>query len=283
MNYILLNEGFYAWLEVNYLPLPSQILFLKFIHAFNLSGWSEWLQIDNQKLMSWIQTNREETAINNRDKLLEKGLLVYIKGKKGVPNKYKFNDKLAFISEASTGVQTGVKSGVNTGVFSGGKTGVKTEAIYKQNKTKQNKESISTDVDIPKKSPYGNFSHVFLTEQEYSKLISKYKDEVSGIIQFLDDWIEMKGFYKSKSHYLAIKKWVITAFNEQKLKEKAQKLKEKELSDKENRQNNYQNGGSNYGQNEKYWSNYRSYDHKPAYEEGKINRSGEPWCTEYPE
>ncbi|BED92051.1 MAG: hypothetical protein CfP315_0625 [Candidatus Improbicoccus pseudotrichonymphae] len=151
--------------------------------------------------------------------------------------------------------------------------------IPKREKTKikTKKESISTDVDIPKKSPYGNFSHVFLTEQEYSKLISKYKDEVSGIIQFLDDWIEMKGFYKSKSHYLAIKKWVITAFNEQKLKEKAQKLKEKELSDKENRQNNYQNGGNNYGQNEKHWSNH------PSYEKGKINRSGEPWCTKYPE
>jgi hypothetical protein len=110
-----LNEGFYNWLETNHLPVPSQILFLKFIHAFNQSGWSEWISVDNQKLMSWIQTNREETAINNRDKLLEKG-------KKGVPSKYKLNDKLAFIFEAQSGVNVGVNSGVFSGVKSGAET-----------------------------------------------------------------------------------------------------------------------------------------------------------------
>ena len=62
-NYVLLNEGFYRWLETNYLPIGSQILFLKLIHLFNLSAWSEWLAVDNQRMKSLVQTKREQSVI----------------------------------------------------------------------------------------------------------------------------------------------------------------------------------------------------------------------------
>ncbi len=81
-KYISLNEGFYNWLETDHLPISSQILFLNMIHQFNVSGWQEWIRISNQRIMSWIQTNREATAISARDKLLEKKLIVYVKGRK---------------------------------------------------------------------------------------------------------------------------------------------------------------------------------------------------------
>lgn len=105
-NYVLLNEGFYRWFETNYLPIGSQILFLKLIHLFNLSAWSERLAVDNQRMMSLVQTKREQSVIEWRDKLLENNLIVYVKGKKGLPNKYKLNDKLAFICEAKSVVQS---------------------------------------------------------------------------------------------------------------------------------------------------------------------------------
>ena len=69
-NYVLLNEGFYRWLETNHLPVQSQILFLKLIHLFNLSGWSEWLAVDNQRMMSLVQTRREQSVLEWRDKLM---------------------------------------------------------------------------------------------------------------------------------------------------------------------------------------------------------------------
>ena len=71
-NYILLSEGFYCWLETNYLQVQSQLLFLKLIHLFNMSSWSEWLAVDNQRMMSLVQTKRELTFIDWRGRLIEK-------------------------------------------------------------------------------------------------------------------------------------------------------------------------------------------------------------------
>ena len=150
-NYVLLNEGFYRWLETNYLPIGSQILFLKLIHLFNLSSWSEWLAVDNQRMMSLVQTKREQSVIEWRNKLLENNLIVYVKGKKGLPNKYKLNDKLTFISEAKSVVNNVVKEVVKNEV----KTVVQTADIDKQNKTKQNKKQI-TNKNLESISKTGN-------------------------------------------------------------------------------------------------------------------------------
>lgn len=139
-NYVLLNEGFYRWLETNHLPIGSQILFLKLIHLFNVSSWSEWLAVDNRRMMALVQTKREQSVIEWRNKLLENNLIVYVKGKKGVPNKYKLNDKLTFINEAKSVVNSVVQSVVNSGVQS--------VAIDKQNKTKQNKNISLTTFEI---------------------------------------------------------------------------------------------------------------------------------------
>ncbi len=116
-NYILLNEGFYRWLEMNHLQIQSQLLFLKLIHLFNISGWSEWLAVDNQRIMSLVQTKREKTFIEWRNKLLGKKLIFYTKGRKGSPSKYKLNDEITFISEVKKVV----------------KSEAQTADIYKQN------------------------------------------------------------------------------------------------------------------------------------------------------
>ena len=64
-------------------------------------------------MMALVQTKREQTVIEYRDKLLEKQLLFYKKGKKESPNKYKLNDELAFIKEAKSVVNTVVKDKSN--------------------------------------------------------------------------------------------------------------------------------------------------------------------------
>ena len=61
----------------------------------------------------------------------------------------------------------------------------------------------------PKKHKYGEYNHVLLTDEEYDKLMNEYPNH-KEIIKYLDEAIEMKG-YKYKSHYLAIKKWVVDA------------------------------------------------------------------------
>jgi len=85
----------------------------------------------------------------------------------------------------------------------------------KENTKTNIKESIANAIQ---KKKLGEFKNVLLTEQEFEKLNSEYGHELSGIIEHLSAYIEMKG-YKAKSHYLAIKKWVALAYQEQKLRE----------------------------------------------------------------
>lgn len=72
----------------------------------------------------------------------------------------------------------------------------------------------------PVKHKHGEFQHVLLTDNEFEKLAELFGVELRDkAIIFLDEYIEDKG-YKSKSHYMAIRRWTIDA-----VKEKAQKKK----------------------------------------------------------
>ena len=89
MSYIDLINAFERWCETNYLPISSQLLWYKLISLFNSCGWSEWVVVDNQRLMALLDMKREATFISCRDRLIKEGLFEYQKGKKGSPNKYK--------------------------------------------------------------------------------------------------------------------------------------------------------------------------------------------------
>ena len=56
------------------------------------------------------------------------------------------------------------------------------------------------------------------SDDEYEKLKELCGEDLQGVIDHLSSYIEMKG-YKVKSYYLAIRKWVITAYKEQKMRE----------------------------------------------------------------
>lgn len=89
MTYIDLINAFEKWLETNYLQSSAQLLWYKLIALFNKAGWSEWVTVDNHRLMSMMQMNSEKTLIRCRDKLIENRLFEYQKGSKSKPNKYK--------------------------------------------------------------------------------------------------------------------------------------------------------------------------------------------------
>jgi hypothetical protein len=66
----------------------------------------------------------------------------------------------------------------------------------------------------PVKHKHGEYKHVLLTDEEVDKLKKEYGEAMTrNLIVFLDEYIEMKG-YKAKSHYLAIRKWVVDAVKE---------------------------------------------------------------------
>ena len=64
------------------------------------------------------------------------------------------------------------------------------------------------------KHAHGEFKNVLLTKNEYENLANSFGVQMRDkAITFLDEYIEEKG-YKSKSHNMAIRRWVIDAVQE---------------------------------------------------------------------
>lgn len=83
-------------------------------------------------------------------------------------------------------------------------------------------EDKSSTVDAKaSKHKYGKYKHVLLKDEELHNLQKDYSNW-EELIEYLDEYIEMKG-YKAKSHYLAIKKWVVDAVKERQNKKQPAK------------------------------------------------------------
>lgn len=83
-------------------------------------------------------------------------------------------------------------------------------------------EAPSSKPSKPKKQKHGQFQNVRLADEELESLKNDFGSETCyKAIDFLDAYIEEKG-YKSKSHNLAIRRWVMDAIKE---REKGQAFK----------------------------------------------------------
>ena len=90
---------------------------------------------------------------------------------------------------------------------------IKKENIIINNNTK---EKDSVNASHTQKHKHGEYKNVLLSDDELEKLNETYgADTTQRAITYLDEYIEMKG-YKAKSHYLCIRKWVISALAEHK-------------------------------------------------------------------
>ena len=74
---------------------------------------------------------------------------------------------------------------------------------------KDNDKDNDNNKNKEEKHKYGEYKNVLLKDSELDKLKQDYVN-YEELIKYLDEYIEMKG-YKAKSHYLAIKKWVVDA------------------------------------------------------------------------
>lgn len=220
INFIEEMNAFFRWNRTNYLPPASQLLWYKLFMLFNEAGWSEWVEATNQELMALIRYSNETTFISIRDNLIEKGLLVYKKGKKGAPNKY----KMLFLT-AKNGVQTEVYPGVETGVQTGVYSGVETGDIYKLNETKLNENNIPSispsgekgkgegKTPNPKnknhepKRKLGEYKHVRLTDKQIERLKAEWGEETFlAYVKRADEYCQQMG--KTYDDYnLTIRKW----------------------------------------------------------------------------
>lgn len=104
-----------------------------------------------------------------------------------------------------------------------GNTENDTKAIGEQRTTNNINKEGSKKVKNDKKDVYGSFQNVFLTPEEYLRLQSDVKN-IDEVIEWFSAYIAEKG-YKSKSHNLAIRRWVIEAV-EKKQPNKQQSIKD---------------------------------------------------------
>lgn len=89
MNYLKEIIAFEEWLERGYLSASSQLLWYKLMYRCNRLGWTEWVQVDNLRLMSDLHIDSKNTFLRARDALVEAGRVEVRKGKKGSPNQYR--------------------------------------------------------------------------------------------------------------------------------------------------------------------------------------------------
>lgn len=86
------------------------------------------------------------------------------------------------------------------------------------NDTFQAEEPKKPKKEKPQKHKHGEYQHVLLTENEFERLAKDFGEDMRDkAIKFLDEYIEEK-CYKSKSHNLAIRRWVIDAVKDRQKK-----------------------------------------------------------------
>lgn len=135
-------------------------------------------------------------------------------------------DKVVDTPVDNIGDKSGDNTGDNVGDILGDKKGTKCPTeIEIRDKSLEKEKHISNEICKKKvakattrgsvKKSFGHFNNVLLTEEEYQKLAAEYPENVNEIIQTLDDYMQMKD-YKVKSHYMAIRQWVVDAWMEKK-------------------------------------------------------------------
>ena len=98
--------------------------------------------------------------------------------------------------------------------------------IEKEEDKEINNKPGNTAGNKPTKHKHGEYQKVLLTDSEFEKLAADYGADLRDkAIAFLDAYIEEKG-YKSKSHNLAIRRWVVDAIRENEAKPKRYGRKE---------------------------------------------------------
>jgi hypothetical protein len=224
-----------AWM-VNDLELHGNELTLyAIIYGFSQDGRSEFVGSISY-IMEWLGCSRP-TAIKALANLVEKGLIIKRVATNGIDsNGYK---AVLNLSEGRQNSLPGVVKNFNEGRQNSLPGVVKNFNEGRQNSLpnnyldnntdnyldKENKDGAGAppappvkkkkEKETPAKIVHGHFQHVLLTEDEYAKLVKTYGQNVAAAaIRFLDEYMEDKPKYKSASHYLAIRRWVIDALNE---------------------------------------------------------------------
>ncbi len=209
-NYVVIQ----GWMLTDLQLKGNELLVYAIIYGFSQTDDGQRYTGSLQYLADWTNSTKQG-VMKNLKSLIEKGLLE--KAERTI-NGVKFCE---YYATKFNGVLNSVAQGMQQSLPGGMQQSLPNNLdIDNLGDTKNNNigEPAPEKTKKPTKKKYGTYKNVLLTDEEVTKLCKDYGEQVAHeAVKYLDEYIEMKG-YKAKSHYLAIRKWVIDA-----LKEKAQR------------------------------------------------------------
>ena len=192
VNFISEVTSFHRLVKHQHLGSNAQMLWFHLFCLANEAGFPDWLQVDLRRMMSMIQVNSKNTTIRARDELIAAGLLICKSGGNRQPNRY----QLVSLAQSKNNRP---KYEPQSEPQSEPQTALETGPLYKLNHTKPKVQK--------KKTAFGHYSNVLLTQEELKKLQDEFPDTWEDWIHRLDAGKEAKG-YTYANDYAAILNWV---------------------------------------------------------------------------
>ena len=116
MDYMRQLNGFWNWRRTNQVSHVQADLYFTILACANAARWREKLSIPNSTLEGMCQISRTELH-KQRLALIQKGLIRYVKGKKGTSGIYSiiplYETNAATHTAANTGINPAVNAGIN--------------------------------------------------------------------------------------------------------------------------------------------------------------------------
>ena len=199
MNYLAEILTFNNWIKYNFSINKSDICLWYFLMSIaNRFSWQKF-NLPISIIVSESKLTKNE-FYRSRNKLKQFGLIEFKELGGSRATAYRVNSIVSLYGKQIQ-TQTGTQSGTQTGTQS--VNILKTRNL--KPKTRKEKEK-----NIKKKKPpsrsYGEFSNVFLSDDELGKLKARFSDEAKGYIERLSGYIASSG-KKYKSHYATILNW----------------------------------------------------------------------------
>ena len=196
MNYLAEILAFNNWIRYNSAITKSDIcLWHSLMSMANRFAWKEFTS-PILTLLSESKLTKNE-FYKSRNKLKQFGLIDFKERGGNKATVYKVNS-IVSLYEKQNQTQTMTQSG----------TQMVTQTVTQNvniNKTKNQKPKTRNKKEINKES-FGEFENVLLSEQELSKLKTRFGEDANSYIERLSNYIASSG-KRYKSHYATILTW----------------------------------------------------------------------------
>ena len=196
MNYLSEILAFNNWIRYNSAITKSDIcLWHSLMSMANRFAWEEFTS-PILTLLSESKLTKNE-FYTSRNKLKQFGLIDFKESGGNKATVYKVNS-IVSLSGNQNQTQTMTQSG----------TQIVTQTVTQNvniNKTKNQKPKTRNKKEINKES-FGEFENVLLSEQELSKLKTRFGEDANSYIERLSNYIASSG-KRYKSHYATILTW----------------------------------------------------------------------------